>query len=78
MAILVYLVNQGGSAKASHIQNVVGNYNSVVTAGRRLEAEGLTKVTINTGKLSYHLYELTERGQLVANILKEAEELLEC
>lgn len=36
VAILVYLVNQGGSAKASHIQNVVGNYNSVVTAGRLL------------------------------------------
>lgn len=76
VAILVYLINQGGSAKASHIQNVVGNYNSVVTAGRRLEAEGLIKITIFTGKLSYHLYELTEKGKLVAQKLKEAEEIL--
>lgn len=76
VAILVYLVNQGGSAKASHIQNVVGNYNSVVTAGRRLEAEGLIKITIFTGKLSYHLYELTEKGRQVALKLNEAESLL--
>ncbi len=77
VTLLVYLLESGGSAKTSHIQDAVGNYNSVKSAGERLEKEGLVTITEHTGQSRYMLYELTEKGRDVAKHLKKAEDALQ-
>lgn len=76
VTLLVYLLESGGSAKTSHIQEAIGNFNSVKSAGERLEKEGLVTITEHTGQSRYMLYELTERGREVAKHLKRAEDAL--
>ena len=73
VVILVFLLESGGRSKATFIRDVVGNYNSVKTAGQRLAEEGLITVTNYSGKSSYILYELTPRGRNVARHLQKAE-----
>ena len=73
VVILVFLLESGGRSKATFIRDVVGNYNSVKTAGQRLAEEGLITVTNYSGKSSYILYELTPRGRNVAIHLQKAE-----
>jgi len=73
VVILVFLLESGGHSKATFIRDVVGNYNSVKTAGQRLADEGLITVTNYSGKSSYILYELTSRGRNVAIHLQKAE-----
>ena len=77
VTLLVYLLESGGSAKTSHIQDAIGNFNSVKSAGERLEKEGLVTITEHTGQSRYMLYELTERGREVAKHLKRAEDALQ-
>ncbi|MDY0246353.1 MAG: hypothetical protein RBR26_05460 [Methanosarcina mazei] len=73
VVILVFLLESGGQSKATFIRDVVGNYNSVKTAGQRLAEEGLVTITNYSGKSSYILYELTPRGRNVARHLQKAE-----
>ena len=73
VVILVFLLESGGQSKATFIRDVVGNYNSVKTAGQRLAEEGLITITNYSGKSSYILYELTPRGRNVARHLQKAE-----
>lgn len=73
---LIFLLDLGGSSKATFIQKVISNYSSIKKIGDVLESEGLVTITNVTEKNSYILYELTEKGLEVAKHLKKAENAL--
>jgi len=73
VAVLVYLYRAGGSAKVSYILESVKNFNSIKSAGSRLEEANLITITEHTGRSGYFLYELTDLGRSVAQHLDAAE-----
>lgn len=76
VGMLVYLLEVGGSTRASYLRKVVKNYDSIVKTGRALEDTGLLNVRIEKDRIIFHSYELTEKGRKVAEKLREAELLL--
>ncbi|MDD2532064.1 MAG: hypothetical protein PHX42_00795 [Candidatus Methanomethylophilaceae archaeon] len=74
MAVLVSLQSKGGRSYASLLVEDVGNYNSVKSAAKRLDEEGLLTISeLDSGNI---LYELTDLGRRVATELKRAEDVL--
>ena len=73
VVVLVFLYRSGGKSKAVFISDVVGNYNSVKSAGSRLKDAGLITITEHAGQSGYFLYELTDLGRDVAQHLDAAE-----
>lgn len=74
VAVLVSLQSKGGRSYASLLVEDVGNYNSVKSAAKRLDEEGLLTISeLDSGNI---LYELTDLGRRVAAELKRAEDVL--
>jgi len=76
VAVLVYLHRAGGSSKVSYILESIKNYNSIKSAGSRLEEAYLITITEHTGRSGYFLYELTDLGRSVAQHLDAAERVI--
>ena len=74
VGILVFLLEKGGSSKATFVQKALGgrNYDSIKAAISRLEAEGLLTTEIVPGRSKYIQIKLTALGMDVARDLKRA------
>ena len=73
VGILVFLYENGGSSKATFIQDALGgNYDSIKNAVFRLESEGLLTTQEIPGRSKYISIKLTEKGFDVAADLKRA------
>lgn len=78
--LLIYLYENNGSAKSSHIMEAVPNFNSIKNVGEKLRDAGLISITEcpgeQPGRRNYIQFKLTETGFEVAKHLKKAEDAL--
>lgn len=79
VAVLVFLLECGGSSKSTPILEAIqGNYSTLSGSIReRLEDAGLVTVQRTTGKSPSLIWSLTDLGTRVAMLLRQANELVE-
>lgn len=79
VAVLVFLLDCGGSSKSTPILEAIqGNYSTLSGSIReRLEDAGLVTVQRTTGKSPSLIWSLTDLGTRVAMLLRQANELVE-
>jgi DNA-binding PadR family transcriptional regulator len=74
VSMLLYLLD--GKAKESQLEVIVKNYDSYVSVAQKLVDAGLARCFIGKERRTTKWYELTDKGQKVANYIKAANDVL--